>query len=697
MADKERLDIISGAIAGLLKRHAEIEERLARIERALALAPPEARQQPSFEQNEEPPVQAPLPASPRSERPSTPDPIHHHEPVHGGTLETEMGLRWVNRVGAFTLVLAVAFFFKLAVDNQWIGPAGRVIIGVLAGFATIGAADILWRRGHIIYAHGVSGMGIAILYLSFYASFGFYQLVPQALAFLLMVSCTVMACALALRYEASAIAVLGILGGYATPVLLSSGVDRPWIFFSYTLLLNAAALALDRLRGWRGLSVLALTATIVLSLIWGNAHFSAEKRVVATAFDLTYYAFFVTGPSVWFLVIPQVFASIALAAILSRDIPPFSFSLLAISAAGLAVSDRRDSAAGVQVTAGASWLTYAVFCAEFIDPVPIGALLTLATALFLLFFLWTPWRVSYRNLPVRASEMAVVAVNAAAYFVAGYLLLETNYEGYLGLFVVAVAVPHLVSGAALRRGHAGVERVRNAVLVYLAVALTLLTLAVPIQFTGLRITTAWMLEAAALVWIGRRANVPRFVYAAFVVFLLGYLRLFAVDAWIYSDRSAYALISNGRFITFLVSTVCLWLAAWWMRPGRIAALPYLAGHVALFWILSQEVVVWSQRVSTPESAWNAQSAALSILWALYAVVLVASGVVWRFALNRRMGLILLTVVVAKLYLNDIWQLRLAYRVTAFTALGVLLLLTSFLYSKYRNSIGSWWRDERPEA
>jgi uncharacterized membrane protein len=316
---------------------------------------------------------------------------------------------------------------------------------------------------------------------------------------------------------------------------------------------------------------------------------------------------------------------------------------------------------------------------------------------FLLFFLWTPWRIFHRDLPIRTSELVVVVVNAAAYFVAAYVLLETSHEGYLGLFAVAVAVPHMVLGIALWRGRAGLEQVRNAVLIYLAVALTLLTLAAPIQFTGLRITMAWMLEAAALVWIGKRAAAPRFLHAAFVVFLLGYLRLFAVDAWIYPDRDLYVLIWNGRFMTFLVSTVSLWLAAWWTAPQRIAALPYVAGHIALFWILSQEVVVWAQRVTDVESVWNAQSAALSILWALYAVVLVATGVAWNVTLNRRMGLIVLAGVVAKLYLNDIWQLRLAYRVTAFAALGALLLLTSFLYSKYRNSIGNWWRNERPET
>jgi uncharacterized membrane protein len=707
MADKERLDIISSAIAGLLKRQEALEERLARIEHALALGPPQPPQRSAEQAGPVEDHQALLaqtllyPSKSPSETNEAPPSSGVSPPPAtqqtGERLETEMGLRWVNRVGAFTLVLAVAFFFKLAVDNQWIGPAGRVILGVLSGFGTLAVADMLWRRGHVVYAQGVSGMGIAILYLSFYASFGFYQLVPHALAFLLMVSCTGMACALALRYGASAIAFLGLLGGYAVPVLLSTDADRPWIFFTYILLLDAGAVALDRIRGWRRLSILALASTIVLSFVWGNTHFLSEKRLVATVFDLAFYALFVTVPSVWFLIVPQTFATVTLGAILTRDTTLFAFLLLAISLSGLAISDRRRSAAGVQVTVGASWLAYAAFYTEFTDFVPTGALLALATALFLPFFLWVPWRIFYRILPVGAPELVVVVTNAAAYFVAGYVLLETNYEGYLGLFAVGVAVPYMAFGIALWRERARVEHARNAVLIHLGVALALVTLAVPIQFTGLRITIAWMLEGAALVWIGRRASAPRFLHAGWIVFVLGYFRLFAIDAWIYTDRDQYVLIWNARFMTFAVSTACSWLAAFWMRPHRIALVPYAAGHVALFWILSQEAVAWARRISEFESAWNAQSAALSILWALYAVILVATGVVWRIALHRRAGLILLSVVVAKLYLSDIWQLPLAYRVTAFASLGVLLLLTSFLYSKYRNSIATWWRNERPEA
>ena len=101
---------------------------------------------------------------------------------------------------------------------------------------------------------------MSILYLSFYATFGLYHLLPQATAFVLMVMVTAMAGALALRYDAMAIAALGMLGVYATPILLSSGQDAPWTFFSYLFLIDAGAVALARPRRWRPLDLMAFIA-----------------------------------------------------------------------------------------------------------------------------------------------------------------------------------------------------------------------------------------------------------------------------------------------------------------------------------------------------------------------------------------------------------------------------------------------------
>jgi uncharacterized membrane protein len=120
---------------------------------------------------------------------------------------------------------------------------------------------------------------------------------------------------------------------------------------------------------------------------------------------------------------------------------------------------------------------------------------------------------------------------------------------------------------------------------------------------------------------------------------------------------------------------------------------YIAGHLAMLWTLTQEVLGWAGRSAAPENLVSVETISVSILYACYAVVFVSFGVATRTAVNRIAGLILIGAVVLKLYLFDVWQLGRFYRTLAFVALGVLLLSTSFLYSHFRTLIEGWWKKD----
>ena len=124
---------------------------------------------------------------------------------------------------------------------------------------------------------------------------------------------------------------------------------------------------------------------------------------------------------------------------------------------------------------------------------------------------------------------------------------------------------------------------------------------------------------------------------------------------------------------------------------------YLGGHYVMLWLLSLEALGWVARGASPENLLSAQSAAVSIMMACYALLLIGAGVVYRSGLNRMLGLGLIGVVVAKLYLYDIWLLVRLYRIVAFGALGALLLLTSYVYSRNRASIENWWNDRNQSS
>ena len=165
------------------------------------------------------------------------------------------------------LIIGVGFFLKLAFDNQWIGETGRVLLGLSAGVVLLAAGEF-WRRKYSVWAQALTGGGIAVLYLSIFAAFALYQLIGGIPALGLAFVVTAAAAGLALRYEALAIAILGILGGFATPLFLSQDVDPQWALLGYVLVLDLGVLFLAAFRNWRWFTLLALAGSLVLYQFW---------------------------------------------------------------------------------------------------------------------------------------------------------------------------------------------------------------------------------------------------------------------------------------------------------------------------------------------------------------------------------------------------------------------------------------------
>jgi len=692
--DQDRMDALSEAMVRLIRRMDDVEGRIARLEGAKG-APTSAipASQPLPVPQSRPAVPPPLPVSRAQQLPPplpAPAPQLPGEMTGQTQLETRIGLTWVNRIGVVTLIIGVAFFFKYAIDNQWIGETGRVVLGILAGLAALGVGDVLWRRDQKIYAQGLSGLGISILYLSFYATFGYYHLLPQAAAFGLMTMVTAVTGALALRYAASAIAVLGMLGGYLTPLLLSTGHDAPWFFFGYLLLIDIGGVALARVRRWLGLDAMAFVATALLYLSWYGAWFNPQKAVVATVATLAFYALFATVEWEWIFYATQALAALALTAIWPEAVPYLALSL-AFAAAGLSISSATRKTGAAIVSLAAFWCGYAIWMSHNHAGVRAEVVFVFLSAQFLINLLWLAFEGLVRRTDLEAAHLAILAANGPAYFGFSYFLLKPHYGPWLGLFAVAVGVLHSALGFNLWRARRESNGDMRAVELAGGLALAFLTLAVPIQFTGFSITLAWAIEAAALVWIGCRLDHDLVLAGAVAIYLLVLLRLCAFDAWI---EQPHPVIWNTRFITFAFSAASLWLSAWWAKRFQApAAAAYITGHLILLIAALAELNDWAAVWVLPARQASVTAMGISILMALYAVMLVGIGVARASVLNRILGLGLMGMVIAKVYLFDVWEASHLFRTAAFVSLGVLLLLTSYLYSRFRDAIEGWWRNE----
>lgn len=234
----------------------------------------------------------PRPAESRSVAPAAPAPSTPARSMKGADLESRIGGNWFNRIGVLAIFLGVAFFLKYAVDNEWIGPTTRVLIGVAIGVLFLIGGERL-RKRYASYAYGLTGGGIAVLYASiWFASSKRYGLISTTEAFAFMVVVTVTASLLAARYSALPIAVLGLIGGFLTPILLSTGIDNEIGLFGYIAVLDAGVLLLAYSKQWRSLNYLSFIATIMMFAAWMETWYDHTKLGTTIIFLSVFFIIF---------------------------------------------------------------------------------------------------------------------------------------------------------------------------------------------------------------------------------------------------------------------------------------------------------------------------------------------------------------------------------------------------------------------
>lgn len=206
--------------------------------------------------------------------------------------ETLVGGRALGWLAVVVLLFATSFFLKYAFENQWIGPIGRVSLGVLAGTALAIAGRQYDRRGWRIFSQMLTAGGVVLLYLSTYGAFGFYHLIGQRGASLMLALIVTESGLLALRYEAPAIALMAVIGGLLTPLLMHADRDQYAALFSYLTVLDAGIVCLLLRRHWPAIGVVGMAGTQLLFWLWYADNFHPEKRNWAIGFQTAVYALF---------------------------------------------------------------------------------------------------------------------------------------------------------------------------------------------------------------------------------------------------------------------------------------------------------------------------------------------------------------------------------------------------------------------
>jgi len=296
-------------IGSMKSQIAPLTARVYLLERKSGLAPemprqavPAAQQQPPAPPPPGTMLEAPsaqIVHSPPPPPPQMPKPqpgLRYGSTKENADLEKKIGQYWLNRIGIVAMLIGVSYFLKYAFENNWIGPGGRIVIGLLAGIGLVLWSERFRDRGYAAFSYSLKAVGIGTLYLSLWGAFQVYHLIPSAAAFVAMAIVTASTIALSLSQNAELLASFALVGGFSTPVLLSTGENHEVVLFSYVCLLDLAILAMAIVKPWRRLLWGSFAGTLILYSGWYSEYYSRDQRALTVLFAVLFAALFAVIP-----------------------------------------------------------------------------------------------------------------------------------------------------------------------------------------------------------------------------------------------------------------------------------------------------------------------------------------------------------------------------------------------------------------
>ena len=254
----------------------------------------ELRSTPSFKARKLSNPPPPIPTGPSSE--SLAQNSTRNLPKPSGSLEDRIGSQLFSRIGIVALLIATTLFLKWAIDNHWIGPIGRILAGLAAGAAVVLWSERFRRQGFNAFSFSLKAIGSGALYLSLWAAFQLYHLLPAAVALPAMILVTAWNAYMAWSQNSQILAAYALVGAFATPLLLSTGGNHEVFLFTYILAIDIATVCLVRLKPWPRLLLAAFPATVAFFIgwyvEWFNTYNAPRPLATTTIFIALYFVAF---------------------------------------------------------------------------------------------------------------------------------------------------------------------------------------------------------------------------------------------------------------------------------------------------------------------------------------------------------------------------------------------------------------------
>jgi len=650
------------------------------------------------------------------------------------TLEQRIGTRWILIAGIIAVIFSVGFFLKYAYDSGWIGPRGRVIITVISGLVALAVGEVTRRRGYGIVAKGVTSLGFAILYAAVFSAYRYYELINSVPAFILAILVTAAAMLYAVSLNEIVVALLSLLGGFLTPVIVSTGENLPIPLFIYVLILGVGAMLCAYYRKWRAVNVLAFAGTFLLYIGWFEKFYRPtirlaegmpEQMAVALAWLGIFFAVYLVLPILYELVKKvkaqkeDVYLVLANAAVtfyylwtilFDKYRTPLAFCALVLCAAHLVMMSVVIRRCKDDLNLRLALLVIGLF------------FLTIAVPLYLkMYAIAMAWAVEGVILVViglRYRSIWTQVGGAVALLLSfGELLyrLPMHPGAFDLVFNRAFGTWCFVAGALLvchiiyRRTSELPEDQRGPIAQVLYAATTLLLMAAVAMewywhchYKPAESAASNFFKGMVIIFTGFpllllvRPICPRgMVCRVLAMILAGAGAIFTMVKFSEFYISSFVIFANLDFGIVLVFVAALFAAGWLLSKeleeeqyNRMFATAFaLAGIFVLWVLLTEEIYLYwycRNRFAERIANWKFLSHMyISVMWAVYGAVLMTVGFWWKSKILRYIALGLFALLLVKVFIWDTMEVKKVYRIAAFLATGVTLVGVSYLYQYVR--------------
>ena len=611
-------------------------------------------------------------------------------------------------IGILTLVIGIGYFVKYAIDKNWIGETARFIIGMLTGFGIMGIGYFI-QKNYKTFSSIISGGGIAILYLSVTLAFQEYHLFTQNIAFIFLVFITILAVIIAYFYNSEVLIIFALIGGFASPLMVSNGNSNYLFLFIYISLLNLAMLAISYLKNWKSIGWFSFFTSYLYLSVWISDSLDQKTIYFAALLYVIFYAFAIRNyiknknwnPSDILLLVMINISNLIAITYIFRELNLEPIILFPLIFAG--------------INALLWFIELKNNSSKIYHPIFIGitlSLITIAVALqFKLHIFTSLWAIEGTLLLfIWYKTKQDIFKRAFLYLLPLILIAEcTSWSQYNEISHFNFIFNPIFFTGLLISVTFGI----NYYFIKKSKAENNLKIEFEALFKFLALANLYVIFLLELMYLYRNSD-DNFLYITGLLFTIFYifillllsrfileekeeeLLLFTIPVLITlliskPDINAYFITKTGTYTYYLLYTIPLAYIIWKLLKQKYLTLKFAYTILAIFFTYIISIELSHFYIISNASKFNEILPLksryiyfyLPIIWTVCAIIFLFLGLRKQIPDFVKFGFGLIGLMAVKLYALDVWKMDNISRIIAFIILGIILLSSSFMYQKFK--------------